>query len=262
MNFIFSFLLLIGGIEPDTSIATDALDFQVDKLDHIYFIHSTFVEKLDSEGNFLFRTGDLGYGTIHSLDVSDPLKPFLYFKDQGIIYQMDNTLSLQGSIINTFETEYNQVECVGWSRDNNFWIWDAIQSELSRVDGAFNRINSSGNLQALLGKGISPRQIIESGYFVYMFDPKLGLLVFDVFGNYSSTFSLSTNGPLQLTETNVIYADSTHLHILEKNLLVETSFPLPLSSTSRVMCSGKKMMTLQNGALLIYDLEKISAIRN
>ena len=245
------FLQSVAGCNPLLTVKTTAVDFRVDQLNNIYLVYDTYIEKLDPNGKLLFRTSDPGFGVITSLEVSDPLKPFLFYRDQGIIYPMDNTQSLQGAPIELFRTTM-QVEAVGWSRDNHYWVWDAYRSELVRLDRGLNRVNATGNLQTLLGLTLSPTQLIEvGGYWVYLVDPKQGLFVFDSYGNYYSRREINAPYGIQVLDKIILYSDGKSLCTLEKSLVNESSFPLECPSKGRVLQVNDKIYFLGDGMLSV-----------
>lgn len=253
ISLLFIIQSVLGWV-PVVEINTTAHDFKVDQLRQIYLIHENFIEKYNSEGKLLFRTSDPGYGKIGTLCVNDPMKPFLFFRDQGIIYPMDNTQSLQGGVLELAKTGM-LVTTVGWSRDNHYWLWDSYRSELVRVDRGLNRVNATGNLQSLLGITLNPIQIEEvGGYWVYLVDPDLGLFVFDVYGNYYNQKSILAPNGIQIHENFILYSDEKEIHFLDKSLVSETTIPLPSASICSVQRHGELYYLLGNGKFVAGNL--------
>jgi len=79
-----------------------------------------------------------------------------------------------GNAVDLFEYGWEQVELVAGSRGDAYWLWDARNSEMIRVDKALRKMSSTGNLSVLLSKKIDPVQIIERGSYVYLRDSVYG----------------------------------------------------------------------------------------
>jgi len=69
-------------------------DFTVDNLNYIYLFNSSGqLKKLKPNGDSLAVYNDIRrFGKVHSIDVSNPLKVLLYFKDFGTVVVLDRQL--------------------------------------------------------------------------------------------------------------------------------------------------------------------------
>ena len=75
-------------------IKVSALFFTTDNLQNIYAVTDDFkVVKYDSSGQLLHTYSNKSLGQPTSLDVSNPMKLMLYYKDFSTIVWLDNTLS-------------------------------------------------------------------------------------------------------------------------------------------------------------------------
>ena len=160
------------------------LDVQVDRLEKIYVLYSD--NTLDINNNLGLPTYTFANnqkGRISSVDVSNPLKVLVFFKDFGIVSVLDNTLSDVSSIAMN-EFGYDDVRTVAGSNDNNIWIYDAAQYRLIKIDNEGNELLASINLTELELNDLNPVDIVESGNKVYVVDEEIGIVVFDNFGQF------------------------------------------------------------------------------
>jgi len=228
MNLFFLILLSVSsGFVFERSIPTTGAQVDVDELGNVYFVQSRRVEKRDATGKLLFQTADLNFGEITNLDLTNPLMPFLYYREQSKLVFFDNTLSQQGQALDLFEKGFLQVEYVCGSRGDSFWLWDARMSELVRVDRQFETLSSTGNLGVLLGLTLSPSQLFERGSSVYLIDKENGVLVFDVYGNYRTRLLIKSPYPMKVFDESLIYVSDDQLHILDRGWVEEESVNLP-----------------------------------
>lgn len=244
--------LLTAGFELQQSLPTQASSFVVDDLGNTYFIFPTHIESVTAEGALRYRTSELNFGNIEFLDVTNPLKPFIHYKDIGQLVIFDNTLSRIGSPVDLYEKGWGQIEYVAGSRGDAYWFWDSRNSELIRVDNNFRKLNSSGNLSVLLGKKIVPVQIIERGSYLYLRDETHGIFVFDIYGSYKTLLNLKTEKDIQVRNDEIIYTRKDALVVLERNWLSEAEYPLPDVQMEQVAYFDKKLYTLESGVLKVW----------
>lgn len=249
----FPILVLIAqSFVLETVVPTTANDFMLDELGNYFFIRKTSVEKQNATGGATFRTSELNYGNIEYLDVTNPLKPFIYYKDINKMVVLDNTLSQQGDVIDLFAVGYEQVEMVAGSRGDAYWLWDARNSELVRVDQNFKKLTSTGNLSVLLGKQINPAQLLERGNQLYMRDTLNGVFVFDVYGTYRTALNIKTKQDIQVMNNTIIYHDEKEVHLLSNDWITEETITLPESTKGRVFFFNQKLYFFTKNGLGVW----------
>ncbi len=250
---IFQFLFAVGlSFVFQKSQPTDARNFALDNLGNLYLIHDSYIERFNSVGNGKFRSSDLNYGNIEYFDYTNPLKPFIYYRGSGKLVTFDNTLSEQGTSIDLFDKDYEQVELLCGSRGDYFWMWDSRNSEMIRVDANFQKISSTGNLSVLLGKEFQPAQMLERGKHVYLRDPKWGILVFDIYGTYETTLNILPAKDIQIMNDEVIYSDGQFLYVLGSDWLTEQKMELPVANPDRVFYHNQNLYCLKDGFLTTW----------
>ncbi|MFM1998870.1 MAG: hypothetical protein RL204_817 [Bacteroidota bacterium] len=253
---LFIAYLLSAVFTFESSFPIVAQKFEMDEIGNYYFINGQVIEKRDSKGNLLFRNSELNQGRIDHLDLTNPLQPFVFFKDQGKLLILDNTLSVQGEQIDLFEKGFGQVECIGGSRGDAYWIWDVSKTELIKVDKQFNQLNTSGNISMLLGKTLHPSQIIEKGNELYLFDKAEGVFVFDIYGNYKSSLVIKADDSIQIVNASIAYTSAGVYKVLSWDRITETSTPLPLECKSMPRYFGNAIHFLDNNTLRVYKIKE------
>lgn len=252
---LLTILFALSGFVLENSQPTEASHLGVDAMGNYFLYTSRIIEKWSPQGQLVFRTADLNQGSISALDLTNPLKPFLFYKDQGKVVMLDNTLSQQGETIDLFSLGWGQIECIAGSRGDAYWLWDVSNAELVKVNERFERLASSGNVGVLLGASIYPDQIIERGQHVYVTDAILGILVFDIYGNYRTRLSIQIEGDLHVIDDNLIYIKEKRLHVLEPDLISETTLDLPREVRGDFGFVRNKLFVLQDGILETYQMQ-------
>jgi hypothetical protein len=169
---------------------------QCDALGNTYEIYSDHLTKHSSNFNLDFRLSTLQYGTSAQLDLTNPLVPFLFFEDQGSLVFIDNTLNVLEEPVFLNERFQGQITCVGGSKGDALWMYDANSSTLIRTNRQFEVLSKSANLSYLMKSIVQPLQIIENGQRVYLITKEKGIVLFSLFGTLESGTTYSTSDPV------------------------------------------------------------------
>ena len=105
-----------------TSIEGDIQSFVVDNMENIYILTSTDqLKKLDAKGDSVAVYNNVKrFGKLSAIDVSNPLKVILYYKDFANIVILDRLLNVRHSI-DLRKTGISQVSAISQSYDGNIW---------------------------------------------------------------------------------------------------------------------------------------------
>ena len=117
------------------SITGDVVDFTVDNLDNVYVLTSTDqLKKYNANGDSVAVFNNVKkFGKVSTVDVSNPLKVLLYYKDFSTIVVLDRLLTVRNTIDLRQQNIY-QVNAIGQSYDNNIWLYDEQNSKLKKID--------------------------------------------------------------------------------------------------------------------------------
>jgi len=245
-------LPLLSGFIHERTLPFSGNQIELDEIGNIYTVNRTRMEKWSSDGTLLFRSADLNYGDITQFDLSNPLMPFAYYREQAKVVFLDNTLSQQGSTIDLFEKGFLQVEYICGSRGDAFWLWDARMSELIRVDRAFQPLSSTGNLGVVLGLELHPVQVTERGNSVFLVDPELGILIFDIYGTYRTRLPVKTTKPIRVVDDNLLFMSDDGLHILDPTRTQEDVLPLPEGAFESYTFARNRLFLSGGGTTKVY----------
>lgn len=176
-----------------------------DNLNNIYTVANNEIIKYDSDGNYFSKFSDKTWGNVHYIDVSNPLKILVFYKDFSKIIFLDNMLGQSGSTIflEKFGLEQAQLACV--SHNNGIWIYNQQNFELIRLAQTLEITNKTGNLGQLLGINLTPNFISQYNNFLYLNNPETGILVFDSFGTYYKTIPIKGLNSFQIRDDDIIF---------------------------------------------------------
>jgi len=165
------------------TITGDIVDFTVDNLDNIYILNSrNQIKKLDANGDSVAIFNNVRkYGKATLIDVSNPLKVLLYYKDFTTVVVLDRFLNIRNSI-DLRKQDIYQAKAVGQSYDNRIWVFDELDNKLKKLEEDGKILQETPDFRLLLGKAVSPIKIFDENKYVYLYDSINGVYVFDYFG--------------------------------------------------------------------------------
>jgi len=191
-------------------------DFQIDHYGFIYQINSDDLIKRNGKGEELYRYSNKFLGEITQLDVSNPLRPLLFYSDQGVIAVLDNTLSQQKHIISLNQIGLYQAQCIANSNfDNGIWLFDIDVNEIIKINTHSEITYRSGNLSVILEKMTGPvLKLIEKNKKLYAIT-KNEIFILDQFGALLKTTPVSASNGLILNENNLLCYDGLFLKLYD-----------------------------------------------
>ena len=165
------------------TISGDIVDFAVDNLDNVYLISSSNqVKKLNANGDSVAVFNDVKkYGQATLIDVSNPLKVLLYYRDFATIVVLDRFLSLRNTI-DLRRQNILQVKAIGQSYDNKIWIYDELDNKLKKIDDDGTVLGETPDFRQLFDPVPSPQKIFDEDRFVYLYDSTQAVYAFDYYG--------------------------------------------------------------------------------
>ena len=236
------------------SFKTDAVFLTTDYLQNAYVIsNQNSLVKIDSSGSVLFKYNQNRFGKLQFADATNPLKLVLSFPDYGTVVMLDNTLSEVGTISlrQVGILNYNTI-CFS-SLDNNVWFFDSQDYKLKKIDNNYNIILESSDMFTLLGKAIHPVFMQEKDQYVYLSDPKEGIVVFDIYGTYYQTLPIYDIQKFQVRADQFFFQKGASLHSMHLKTLEEKVIALPDSAeVLDVRIEQDRLYLLKKDGLDIY----------
>lgn len=236
------------------SIPTSAQDITTDHLKNIYLItNDNKVERYDSLGILNGVFGDKRFGAISGVDATSPFNILIFFKDFATLLTCDNRFNTKNLYkLTTLDINYVSAACL--SHDNYIWFYDQQASRLKKIDSKYNILYNSADLSQLLGFSISPNFLIERDGFIFLNDPDLGILVFDMYGTYYNSFPIMGLDSFQVIKNNVIFLSEGKLKIFNYTDQSVREIPLPgVKEIRNVKLEKGRLYVLTESDLRIYS---------
>ncbi len=261
---LLALLLLCTAAVAQPTLPTEAVidghfdAFTTDELGNVYALRGDELVLFGPNGGSWLRNSVKTFGRIAVLDAFYSLKPLLFSAEQGQLAMLDNTLSLQGSVINLPRSGFPQVVLACASVQNHFWFFDQREGELVRVDAQLRRTASTGRIDQLIGHTPEPVQMLELDNWLYVNSPRHGILVFDLFGTYARTIPLTGVERFEARNRSLYLVREGRFERFDLRTLETTTMPLPPLRPGEVLRDARveqgRMMLLLPDRIVIARL--------
>ena len=260
--FIFLSLSFPTHAQKDTSfrligsIKGEIADFTIDNLGYLYIVNSNGqLKKINEKGDSVAVFNDVRrYGKLYSIDVSNPLKVLLYYKNFGTIVVLDRLLNVRNTI-DLRKQNLFQVKTIGQSYDNNIWVFDEQESKLKKIAEDGKILDQSADFRVIFDSMPSPQFLLDQDKYVYLYDSLKGVYIFDYYGAFKNRISLY--GWTDFTViNNVLYGrDGRSLYRYEPGTLNLQQYPIPpyMKDIKKIRITPTNLYLLSGDKLEVYS---------
>lgn len=181
-----------------------------DVLGNVYISGSGNTINKYVNANLKFTQNIKLYGTLTSMDVSNPMEIYVFFKDAAQVLFLDNTLSFRGSMDLSGK---GMVTCMCRSFDNGIWLFDQAEMQLKKSDKSGNILQTAGNAAMTGARQLNPFAMQDDGNYIYVADSTSGFYVYDLNANFVKKISVPG--------VTAFYAESHQLRYISNGKIYE-----------------------------------------
>lgn len=241
----------------ERSIAGAFASFAVDNLDNLYLLSAANqLKKLSPSGDSIAIFNDVKrFGQVSLIDVSNPMKVLLYYRDFTSIAMLDRFLNMRNSI-DLRKQNIFQVRAISQSYDNKVWLYDEVNNNLKKIDEDGKVILETPDFRQLFEQAPTPQLIFDQDQYVYLYDSTKALYVFDYFGTLKNKILISGWHNLQVvgqyifgTRDGKMYRYNTRSFRVDDWLM-----PEQLRDSRLIHFSPTRIYALKDDSIEIYTL--------
>lgn len=257
------FLVLRIQAQTDTSfqyiktIRGDIVAFTVDNLDNIYILNSSNqVKKIDSNGDSAAIFNDVKkFGQATLIDVSNPLKVLLYYRDFATIVVLDRFFNVRNTI-DLRKQNIFQVRAIGQSYDNKIWVYDELENKLKKIDEEGKLLLETPDFRQLFGEAPVPQKIFDQDQYVYLYDSAKAVFVFDYYGALKNKILITGWQNFKVTGKFIFGSKSNQLfrYNIRTFWYDEWKMPAELFNTLAFNFSSTRLYALKKDSIEIYSI--------
>ncbi len=236
----------------------DFTAFNVDAIGNIYATTQTDqLKKIKPDGTMVAVYNDVKrFGKISTIDVHNPLKVLVYYKNYSAIVMLDKLLSFRNQIelkplqifdVNTAATAY----------DNNIWIYDEQNFKIKKLDDKGLLLLEFADLRTLFDIAPSAEKIIDEDNQLYLIDKEQGVFVFDYYGAFNRLIPIKDLNNITIEKKCLIGFTHTIMEVIQLNNLASIKYALPVLSEKikSLKFINNKLYILTQTSLNIYRID-------
>lgn len=203
-------------------------DAVLDNLDNLYIITpQDQLKKYNTNGDSVaVFNGVRKYGKLYSVDVSNPMKLLLFYKDFSNIVILDRLLSVR-TTVDLRQNNILQASAIGASYDNKIWIFDSYEYKLKKLDEQGNLLQETPDFRVLFEQAVVPQQIMDRDGLLYLYDSVNGLFVFDYYGSFKRKLPITNWNSVVIAGKNILGTSSYGVNSFSTITFMEKRFLFP-----------------------------------
>lgn len=204
-----------------------------DKIGNCYAVLQSEVIKFSPEGKRMNNFSRKDFGPVSQIDVRDPLRIHLFYRDFGMVRILDNQLG-ETSVLDLRTAGVIAPVVIANAVDGGIWVYESINNQLLKYDDRVQQQLLAINMFQFSGKPLNPLLMQASDNWLVLLTSD-EIYLFDRFGNYARTIALKEKTKLLRMEDQVLwYSDSTGLTGLNLKLNTEKKIPYNTSADLQI----------------------------
>ncbi len=231
--------------------------FNIDNLDFIYLVtDNNQLKKISAAGDSVAVFNDVKkYGNPSSIDVTNPLKTLLYYKNYLTVVVLDRLLTIRNSI-NFRKQNIFFVNSITLSYDNNIWLFDEENYKLKKIDEDGRLLQETADWRLLFDTVPSPTRIIDKNNFIYLYDPEKGFYIFDYYGSFKNRLTFLNWTNVEVNGNTVYGFGNNTLYSYELKSLTIKEYKLPafFGNFMGIKAMNGKVYLLNEKGIDIYQI--------
>jgi hypothetical protein len=251
----------LAGVTQDSSFTllrtyrTDIAQAVLDPLENLYIISSGGqISKFSSKGDSMGLYNQVRQsGFLHTIDVSNPLRPLLFYKDFSTVVLLDRFLSVR-STLDLRRLNVLQPSAAAISYDNNIWVFDELENKLKKFDEQGTLLMESADFRQAFSESIRPQKIMDDNGFVYLADSSKGIFVFDIYGAFKRKIPVRNWTAISVKDAFLFYIFNNRIIAYNTATFAERAVPISLSTPHmNYFLSPRKVLFFTKDTLQLYD---------
>lgn len=240
------------------SFKGEVADAAIDNLDNVYLLTTTDqLKKYNSSGDSMAVYNNVRkFGKVYSIDVSNPLKLLLYYKDFSSVAILDRLLAVR-STIDLRQKNILGATAAGLSYDNNIWVFDAFDNKLKKINEGGELLLETPDLRQVFNESINPQQISDRNNYVYMIDSSKGIFVFDYYGTFKRKIPVTGSNAVDIMDKYIMGVSKAGIQTYNLSSLLqsEKKFPGDFTPYYNYRINNNRLLALSKEGLFIYRVQ-------
>jgi len=230
---------------------SNARFIKIDPYGNIYAVKDAQLSKFSPQGKLLFSYSNRSFGEISSIDVFNPMKIMLFYKDAGMLVFLNEQLALINEPVSLFDARYQTISLASYSSANQIHLYDNTNKYLLTLDFFMRELSKT----PINFPTFNPTKMIELEEKSLAFhDTETGIYLFDAFGTFNKLIPIITSQPVTITSELIYYTNNDTVNFYNYKTLNTETQQLPVSDVHQSFFYRKNLIVLlKNGTLWLYE---------
>ncbi|WP_306741921.1 hypothetical protein [Marinifilum sp. D714] len=254
MPILLIWFLSVLNLYQPTKITTPCDFFEIDHMGNVYVVNGAQLSRYNSEGKQVCNFSDSSLGSICSIDVSDPLRILVFYRDFNQIIYLNNKLSNIGSEINLYDFSDNETEFVCNSQKGGFWMYNSIEKQATHITNNGELADQTILLVSFFDDA-EVTKIFEHNSYLYLLYKNEGILQLDQNGQFVRKLSIKNLQDFQLIGNHIYYQDKSGIYLYQTlNQPDKLIYPKEDPSKSTIRCNKDRIFIKDKNSISIKTL--------
>ena len=230
-------------------------DFTVDALNNIYLLDKNGqLKKRSAVGDSMGVFNEVRkFGKLSSIDVSNPLKTLLFYRDFSTLVALDRFLGRRNTL-DLRKIGLYQVRAVSLAYDNGYWVYDELEARVKHLGENGDLQDQFTDLRLLFDSVPAPVRIVDQNKYLYLYDPAKGFFIFDYYGSFKRKIPLAGWKDFTVINSLLYGYDETNVYRYDPANLSLQAYPLGqrFSGAQKIRVTSDFFYVLKAERLEVY----------
>jgi hypothetical protein len=218
----------------------------VDPYNQFYFSKNNVFYKTENGKKFQFQ--DLQLGVLESVDLLNPLKLLLFYKEANTVVLLDNRLNEIDRVNFNYITDVKTLDYAGISKDNLLWIFNADLQQLE----LFNyRLLTTSTSSLPFSKKVTD---FSSNYNFAWLKHSEGFSKYNINGSLVNDYSVKNVLSFNIFKNQVMIQTQDYLGLFEQDPERLLRFKKPEISFDQFYFNGENLYIYSGKVLYTYKI--------
>ncbi|MEN8187494.1 MAG: hypothetical protein ABFR05_10240 [Bacteroidota bacterium] len=219
----------------------------IDVLDNIYYIQNNILYKKNTSETLVYSNVKLG--KITSVNIQNPFKIILLYKDYNSVIVLDNKLNELTQAITFSNTN---ISLVSYASENNLWIYSKDNNTLQLFDYQNETINLTTQPLSFYHENFMANDLFSSNDNVWLFNQK-GVLQFNQYASFIEFHNIKNVELIFPFKKGFVYIRNDELLFFDNGVssLISINFP---KGKNEIYFNKGKIYIFHNGILFQYRI--------
>ena len=180
----FLLLITLFIVSAKTIIEKPYNFFETNSMGNIFLVKDYLITQYNYEGQQIQTYSKSEYGNITSIDVSNPFRILLFYKDFNSLVFLDNKLAEISDHISLDALGITEANVVCSSATGGFWLFNTNTFQLEKYNSKLDLLQSGTKMQGIINRNEYPDYLTETGNYIYLGFRNKGVYLFDFYGTF------------------------------------------------------------------------------